>query len=115
MRVVVVDPESEGRLCVAEVEEPDTAPSEALVRVAAVSLNRGEVRRAEADEPGFRPGWDLAGTLERAAADCSGPQEGSRVVGFLASGAGAELVAVPTNALAGLPGASPSRRLRRSP
>jgi NADPH2:quinone reductase len=104
MRAVVVDPESEGRLCVAEVEEPDTAPSEALVRVAAVSLNRGEVRRAEADEPGFRPGWDLAGTVERAAADCSGPQEGSRVVGFLASGAWAELVAVPTNALAGLPG-----------
>nr|MBA2713813.1 zinc-binding dehydrogenase [Rubrobacteraceae bacterium] len=58
---------------------------------------------AEASEAGFRPGWDLAGTLERAAADGSGPKEGSRVVGFLPSGAWAELAAVPTNALAELP------------
>ena len=103
MRAVVVDPASEGRLSVAEVEEPEPAPSEALVRVAAVSLNRGEVHRAEAAEPGFRPGWDLAGTVERPAADGSGPGEGTRVVGFLPSGAWAELAAVPTNALAGLP------------
>src|SRR5215203_385612 len=103
VRAVVVDPEAIGRLSVAEVEEPDPAPSEALVRVAAVSLNRGEVRRAEASEPGFRPGWDLAGTVERAAADGSGPPEGSRVVGFLPSGAWAELVAVPTDSVAALP------------
>jgi NADPH:quinone reductase len=103
MRAVVVDPESEGRLSVAEVDEPEPAPSEALVRVAAISLNRGEVHRTETSEPGFRAGWDLAGTVERAAADGSGPQEGSRVVGFLASGAWAELAAVPTNALAELP------------
>ena len=103
MRAVVVDPASEGRLSVAEVDEPEPAPSEAVVRVAAVSLNRGEVRRAETSEPGFRPGWDLAGTVERAAADGSGPREGTRVVGFLASGAWAQLAAVPTNALAPLP------------
>ena len=103
LRAVIVDPESEGRLSVAEVDEPEPAPSEAVVRAAAVSLNRGEVRRAEVAEPGFRPGWDLAGTVERGAADGSGPQEGSRVVGFLASGAWAELAAVPTNALAELP------------
>ena len=103
MRAVVVDPEAVGRLSITEVETPDPAPSEALVRVAAVSLNRGEVRRAEENEPGFRPGWDLAGTVERAAEDGSGPEEGTRVVGFLPSGAWAELAAVPTNALAGLP------------
>jgi len=101
MRAVVVDPESRARLSVAEVEEPDPGPSEALVRVAAVSLNRGEVRRAEAAEPGFRPGWDLAGTVERPAAD--GPGEGARVVGFLPSGGWAELAAIPTNAMAELP------------
>lgn len=103
MLAVVVDPDSQARLALAEVDEPSPSPSEALVRVAAVSLNRGEVRRAEAAEPGFRPGWDLAGTVEHAAADGSGLPEGTRVVGFLPSGAWAEFAAVPTNALAGLP------------
>jgi NADPH:quinone reductase len=103
MRAVVVDPEADGRLSVAEVEEPDPTPSEALVRVVAISLNRGEVRRAEASEAGFRPGWDLAGTVERPATDGSGPGEGTRVVGFLPAGGWAELAAVPTNALAELP------------
>ena len=103
MRAVVVDPEAVGRLSLAEVEGPEPAPSEALVRVEAISLNRGEVRRAEMSEPGFRPGWDLAGTIERAAVDGSGPEEGARVVGILPSGGWAKLAAVPTNALAGLP------------
>jgi len=71
--------------------------------VVAISLNRGEVRRAQEAEPGFNPGWDLAGTVERPAADGTGPQAGARVVGFLPSGAWAELAAVPTNALAELP------------
>src|ERR671921_969111 len=103
VRAVVVDPEAQGRLSISEVEVAEPAPSEALVRVAAISLNRGEVRRAEASEAGFRPGWDLAGTVERPAADGTGPDEGARVVGFLPSGAWAELVAVSTNALAALP------------
>lgn len=104
MRAVVVDPSAPHRLALSEVDAPSQDSSEALVRVAAVSLNRGEVRRAmTADEPGARPGWDLSGTVERAAADGTGPAEGARVVGFLPSGAWAELAAVPTNALAELP------------
>jgi NADPH:quinone reductase len=47
MRAVVVELDSSNRLGFREVEEPTPAPSEALVRVAAISLNRGEVRRAE--------------------------------------------------------------------
>jgi len=106
MRAVVVKPDSPSHLDFREVEEPSPAPSEALVRVAAISLNRGEVRRVQmSSEAGFRPGWDLAGTVEQAAADGSGPAEGSRVVGLLESGAWAEQVAVPTNALATLPDA----------
>lgn len=103
MRTIVVDPDSPGCLSLGKAEEPSPAPTEALIRVSAISLNRGEVRRAENAEPGFRPGWDLAGTVERAASDGSGPPEGSRVVGFLPSGAWAELAAVPTDSLAVLP------------
>ena len=69
---VVVDPTAPGRFKIAEVESPAATSHEALVRVAAVSLNRGEIRMA-ADKPlGSRIGWDLAGIVERAAADGSG-------------------------------------------
>ncbi len=103
VRAVVVKADAAGHLALGEVEEPSPAPSEAVVRVAAVSLNRGELRRAQAAEEGTRPGWDLAGTVEKAAADGSGPPAGARVVGLLPSGAWAELAAVPTNSLAELP------------
>ncbi len=103
MRAIVVDPKAPGRLVVQDVEDPKPSPSEALVKVAAISLNRGEVRRAYQAEAGWRPGWDFAGTLERAAADGSGPKEGARVVGLMSQGAWAERVSVPTNALAELP------------
>ncbi len=103
MRAVTANPSSPGNLSLEEVDGPSPAPTEALIRVSALSLNRGEVRRAENADPGFRPGWDLAGTVERSAEDGSGPPEGSRVVGFLPAGAWAELAAVPTDSLAGLP------------
>src|SRR5262249_36627767 len=52
---------------------------------------------------GWRPGWDLAGVVDVAAADGSGPRVGARVVGVVLEGAWAERVAVPTHALAELP------------
>ena len=115
MRAVVVDPDSPANLALAEVERPRPEPSEALVRVEAVSLNRGEVRRAESAEPGFRPGWDLAGTVERAAADGSGPPEGARVVGFLPSGAWASWPPCRRTPWPRCPGASRSRWPPRCP
>ncbi len=102
-RAVVIDPSAPGRLSLAAVERPHPTESQALVRVAAISLNRGEVRNAASAPAGFRPGWDLAGTVEQAAADGTGPKAGVRVVGFLANSAWGELAAVPTNALAELP------------
>ncbi|MGB3683692.1 MAG: zinc-binding dehydrogenase [Rubrobacteraceae bacterium] len=102
-RAVVVDTEAPGGLSIVEVENPSPASGEALVRVSEISLNRGEVRRAADAEQGFRPGWDLAGTVEETAADGTGPPEGSRVVGFLPAGAWTDLAAVPTNSLAALP------------
>jgi NADPH:quinone reductase len=102
IRAVVIDMQAPGRLVVRSVERPAPEPSEALVRVAAISLNLGEVRAAMARD-GWRPGWDLAGTVEQAAADGSGPAVGTRVVGLVGRGAWAEQVAVPADALAALP------------
>ena len=102
-RAVVVDPEAPGRLVISPVAAPVPDRGEAVVRVRAISLNRGEVRRAGMAVAGWRPGWDLAGEVERAAADGSGPRVGARVVGLLPEAAWAERVAVPTHALAELP------------
>lgn len=103
MRAIVVDPGAPGRLAIREVEEPQPTPSEALVRVAAISLNRGEVRGVQRAAANSRVGWDFAGIIERAATDGSGYSVGSRVVGTLPTGAWAELVAAPAHALAPLP------------
>jgi NADPH:quinone reductase len=100
---VVVDPAAPGRLVLRPVPDPIPDRGEALVRVRAISLNRGEVRRSTMAAAGWRPGWDLAGHVERAAADGTGPQAGARVVGILPEGAWAERVAVPTDALTELP------------
>jgi NADPH:quinone reductase len=103
IKAVVADPNNPDRLAIREVEAPTPAPTEAGVRVAAISLNRGETRRALQTDAVWRPGWDLAGIVEQLAADGSGPQAGARVVGLLRTGAWAERVVVPTNALAELP------------
>ena len=100
-RAVLVDPEAPGRLVIRPVAEPVPDRGEAIVRVRAISLNRGEVRRSGPAPAGWRPGWDLAGEVERAAADGSGSRPGARVVGFLPEGAWAERVAVPTHGRAG--------------
>src|SRR5258708_29028134 len=44
IRALVVDHNAPGHLALHEVDAPSPAPSQALVRVAAVSLNAGEVR-----------------------------------------------------------------------
>lgn len=103
MHAAVVDPNAPGHVAVHDVEAPVPAPDQALVRVAAISMNQGELRYAQSMEAGHSLGWDLAGTVEKPAADGSGPKAGERVVGFVSTGAWAELVAAPTNALAVLP------------
>jgi NADPH:quinone reductase-like Zn-dependent oxidoreductase len=90
-------------IAIGEAAGPVAQPNEAQVRVHAVSLNAGELRRAPKRAAGEPIGWDFAGVVERAAADGSGPRKESRVVGFVANGAWAEYVAAPTHALGALP------------
>jgi NADPH2:quinone reductase len=103
IRAIVVDPEVPGRFAIKEVDAPQPGPSEALVQVAAISLNRGEALGAMMAEAGWRPDWDLAETVIKQAASGTGPKVGSRVVAMLDTGAWAEQVAVPTNRLAEIP------------
>ncbi len=104
IHAIIVDPSTPERLVIREVASPIASPSEALVRIKSISLNRGEVRAASNAAAGWRPGWDFAGIVEQQAANGSGPQAGSRVVGMLSSsGAWAEVVAAPTTVLAEIP------------
>src|SRR6266851_712949 len=104
VRAVVVDPAAPGKLAIRPVELRDPDRDEVAVRVNAISLNRGETRRAlQVAEPGWRPGWDFAGVIDTAAADGSGPKPGTRVVGILPSGAWAERVNCRSHAVAALP------------
>jgi NADPH:quinone reductase-like Zn-dependent oxidoreductase len=103
MRALVADPSAPTGIRLGEAPDPTPAPNQVLVRVAATSLNYGEVASARRNEPGTPLGWDSAGTVVEAPADGSGPKVGSRVVTFGGQGAWAELRAVDTTEVAVLP------------
>ncbi|HVA22540.1 MAG TPA: zinc-binding dehydrogenase [Candidatus Micrarchaeia archaeon] len=104
MLALVADPAAPERLALREAAEPAPGPGTPVVAVEAVALNRGEVNRLATAVDGWRPGWDLAGTIAVAASDGRGPDVGARVVGLLPEGMGwAERAAVPATHLAVLP------------
>ncbi len=92
----------------ADVAPPQPRPDEALVRVEAFSVNRGETFLLENPPDGWRPGKDVAGAVVQAAADGAGPAQGSRVVGHPPAAGWAEYAAVPVSALAELPAQVPA-------
>jgi NADPH:quinone reductase len=93
MLALVADRASTSGVSLREAPDAHAGPSETLVHVKAVSLNRGEVRRLPARTEGTIPGWDVAGVTE----------DGSRVVGLAGEGGWAELAAVPSDRLVRLP------------
>ncbi|HSZ50415.1 MAG TPA: zinc-binding dehydrogenase [Caulobacteraceae bacterium] len=103
MRTVVTDEAVWGRLRVGEASRPQPASSEALVRVAAVSLNRGELKTAFGAPSGWRPGWDFAGVVEGASSDGSGFSVGARVVGLAPIAAWSDYVTASSPFLARVP------------
>jgi NADPH:quinone reductase-like Zn-dependent oxidoreductase len=86
-----------------DVCQPHPAAGEALVRVEAFSVNRGETFLLEGPPAGWRPGKDVAGLVVQAATDGSGPEAGTRVVGHPPAAGWAEYVSVPADSLAALP------------
>jgi NADPH2:quinone reductase len=100
--LVTTGPDGPG-LALGDVARPEPASSDALVRLTATSLNRGEVRHLAEEAPETVLGWDVVGVVEVPAADGSGPPSGTRAVGLVGGAGWAEYVAVPTNALAAIP------------
>jgi len=103
MLALMTSPDSNGGLKLADFDEPRPLANEALVSVHATSLNRGELRLIAIRPDGFIPGQDIAGVVEKMAADGSGPAVGTRVTALVDQGGWAERVAVPTDRLAVVP------------
>ena len=105
MPAFVPSSDAPARLTLGEAPGPSPAPDEALVAVEAYSINRGEIFLLDAPRDGWRPGQDVAGRVERAAADGSGPAAGTRVVAHVPGAGWAPRVAAPRGAMAALPDA----------
>lgn len=86
-----------------DLPAPHPASNEALVRVEASTVNRGELALLRARPVGWHPGQDVAGTVVERAADGTGPEVGTRIVGLVEAAGWSSLAAVPTDRMAELP------------
>jgi NADPH:quinone reductase-like Zn-dependent oxidoreductase len=112
MKAWVATGQSGEPLELTEVPEPHPSADQAIVEVAAYSVNRGEILNLSGASgtpapAGWRPGQDVAGTVVRAAADGTGPATGARVVAHSEGSGWAERVTVPVGKLTGLPAQVP--------
>ena len=77
MKALVPAGRPDALVALADTGLPEPQPGEALVKVEAFSVNRGEIFQLEHPRPGTRPGKDIAGLVVQAAADGTGPAAGS--------------------------------------
>ena len=104
MKAIVVDQSAPLNLAFGELPGPKPGPNQALIKVAAVSLNRGEIAYVPSTLPdGAAIGWDFAGTVVQPAGDGSGPKAGTRVVGISNRNSFAEQVVATASETAELP------------
>jgi NADPH2:quinone reductase len=105
MQAVAATPDGPGWAELRTVPVPEPAPDEALVAVRAFGLNRGELPLLASRGDGWVPGQDIAGVVEQAAADGSGPAAGTRVAALADWHGWAQYAAVPAHRIARLPDA----------
>ncbi|RDG35491.1 zinc-binding dehydrogenase [Streptomyces corynorhini] len=103
MRALVVNHGGNGPVRFADVDEPKPSADEALVEIRYIGLNFGELKYVDEWPAGAVHGHDAAGVVVRAAADGSGPAEGTRVAVGMAQGAWAERAAVSPLSLGTVP------------
>ncbi|MDI6412600.1 zinc-binding dehydrogenase [Streptomyces albus] len=103
MRALVVEHGEAGPVRFADVDEPEPSSDEALVEIRHIGLNFGELNYLHLWQAGAVHGHDAAGVVVRAAADGSGPPEGTRVALGMSSHAWAERVAVSPASLGIVP------------
>jgi NADPH:quinone reductase len=103
MLALVNTPNGPAPLELRDIPEPAPSRGEALVRVHAFSLNRGELSSFARNKEGWVPGQDIAGVVVRQAENGAGPAAGTRVVALVDDFGWAEHVAVPSHRMAALP------------
>lgn len=104
IKAITVDEYDEHRLAIRTVDLRPARQGEVTIRVSAISLNRGETRRAlTTSVTGTRPGWDFAGTIENTNGVEGAPVVGTRVVGLLEIGSWCEQVHVPLSSISVIP------------
>jgi NADPH:quinone reductase-like Zn-dependent oxidoreductase len=103
MKALVNTPKGSAPVELREVAEPSPGPHDAVIAVHAFSLNRGELTLMRIRPEGWQPGQDVSGIVVKAAADGSGPKEGTRVVGIMDWNGWAERAPVSTHRLAAIP------------
>lgn len=79
-----------------DVPDPEPAPRRVVVKVAAASINRGDLSRRQGTYGGgltalpFTPGWEVAGTVEALGEGVDGLSVGDRVIAQMGDGGYAE-------------------------
>ena len=103
MLALTTDPAASTGLALTEVTDPDPAPHQLLVRVAAVSVNPTDLHLVRVAPPGTAAGVEAAGVVVRAARDGSGPGPGTPVLTLGAGGGWAQLRAADVAATGVVP------------